>query len=871
MRSRCLTFAAALLVHGALFLPACAQQPDEAVRTAETDTRAGHYEDARAQYRALLDTTTTFANAYATTFLKTGEYDEGLQALDALLEGNTKDPYLLGAKGRLLMAVGRYKEAEETFVAALTQKRDHWPAVVELAALLELTGRQREGLRLYAAVYRQYQEGLFQTAENLGLAGRAAAQLGEFREANNAFRTAYRVDDKHLENLRHWAALFQEKYNTADAQRTYEEALKLNPNDADLHVGYAATFGSFARQEELAQKALTLNPNHVEAMRMLASLRILDGQYEAAAEFAEKALAINPSSVRAMAHLASAHHLRGDQAAFEEVEQQALAVNPRAGEFYLLMAEDADHRFRYADAEMFARKAVGVEGNNWQAYAVLGTSLMRTGKMQEARRYLDATFDRDPFNLFVGNTLTMLDEYENFARYESEHFSLRLHRDEADVLGPAFLELAEAAYADMNARYGYTPQGKITIEAYNDHDDFAVRVAGLPHVGLLGVCFGDIVAMDTPSAQAGRPYNWARTRWHELGHTMAIGVSEHRVPRWFTEGLSVYQERRARPEWGREMDLELYTAFDQGQLLPLKQIDKGFTRPTYPGQIMISYYHASKVITFIVDQFGFEAIPGILRALGEGQPIEQAIEGTLGQPIDALDRAFRADLLEKRARLAAVLTDLPNVLGEEEENGDSVLDQLTGRSQNPFFARLQEGHENLIAQRYDAAAEKFREALDLFPDFVKEGSPYHGLAAVYRATADTARLIDTLEDFLEIAEHGAPEMRELAALYQKADNTAQAIRFFERSLDVDPYDLPTHDALAELYTDLDRHGQAVRARRAILGLNPVDRAEAYFKLAESLYANRQIDDAKRAVLQSLELAPGFRDAQRLLLKCVDGA
>jgi tetratricopeptide (TPR) repeat protein len=75
--------------------------------------------------------------------------------------------------------------------------------------------------------------------------------------------------------------------------------------------------------------------------------------------------------------------------------------------------------------------------------------------------------------------------------------------------------------------------------------------------------------------------------------------------------------------------------------------------------------------------------------------------------------------------------------------------------------------------------------------------------------------------------------------------------------------------LASLYADRQQFEEAVRARRAILGLNPVDRAQAYYLYAQSLKEDDRQDEAKRAVLQALELAPGFREAQQLLLQVIE--
>jgi len=123
--------------------------------------------------------------------------------------------------------------------------------------------------------------------------------------------------------------------------------------------------------------------------------------------------------------------------------------------------------------------------------------------------------------------------------------------------------------------------------------------------------------------------------------------------------------------------------------------------------------------------------------------------------------------------------------------------------------------------------------------------------------------------FLERSEHGAEEARELGQLYESAGNLELATEYLERSLQNEPYDASIHELLAILHTRQGKHEDAVRARRAVVALNPVDKAKAYLDLAQSLYENKDIAEAKRATLQSLELAPGFRDAQKLLLKTID--
>lgn len=872
MRNR---FLIAVLVVGILgsypFSTGCAQSPDEAVRQAEEALRTGDYETARRRYRTFFDasgrTRTDLAPSYFEAFLATGAYAEGLAETAVWLEQAPGDPHLLLARGRLLRAAGRYAEAEAAFTQALERQPDAWPAMLELADLLRATGRAGPAERLYLTIYRAYQSGRFRTAGTLRIGGRAAAALEQFRAANDAFRMAVQVDPRDAGTLYDWAELFRLKYNDADARRTYEDALAVNPRHADVYVGLARAGSGFGSREELARKALAVNPNHVGALGVLAALRILDGLYDEAQAFVDRALAVDAHAEEALAHQAAIHHLRGDTEAFAAVERRALEANPHAGGFYLTLVEDLVHRFRYPDAVTFAQKAVSVDPANWNAYAVLGTALLRLGRTGEARRYLEAAFERDPYNLFAGNTLTLLDAYEDFALLESPHFRLLLHNDERDVLGPAMLAEAEAAYEALAARYPYRPAGKILIEAYNDADDFAVRVAGVPHLGLLGVSFGDVVALNTPRAQPTGEYNWARTLWHELAHTFAIGTSRNHVPRWFTEGLSVYEEQRARPEWGREMELVFFSAFDRDLLLPLDQIDRGFSRPQFPGQILLSYYHAGQLIGFVVERHGFEAVTAILTALGQGQDGAAAFRQATGEDLASIDQAFRADVRERRARFAAALQGLPDLLADETAAPVRTAD--AGRTSSPFFRKLEEGREHLAAGRYDRAEEAFRTALSIYPNYTGDGNAYEGLAAVYRARGQQDRLRETWTAYLEIAEHGAAAARELAALHAEAGDAEQAIRYYRRALEVEPYDADTRMRLADLYESAGRYAAAVDERRALLTLDPVDRAGAYYRLARSLYHAHRLPEARRAVLQSLELAPGFREAQKLLLLCVD--
>jgi tetratricopeptide (TPR) repeat protein len=860
--------AAAILAALVTASTGCAQSPDSLRERGEALLKSGQYEDARVLFRRLLDAAPAddAALGLASAYAHTGDYEEGLEAVDELIAGTPDAPRLIQARGRLLVLLGRFDEAEEAFRNALNVKTDLWTCGIDLADLFARTGRDREAQSIYSRVFQEFQRGTFRTVETLTAGGRAAAEVGRFRDANEAYRTAYRLDGENVENLYAWAELFREKYNDADAQRTYQDALTVNARHAPSLVGLAHTARDFERKEELAQEALRVNPSSTSALSLLAGLRVLDGLYDEAEQLAEEALSVNPSSIYALGQLASVYHLRADTTGFAGVESRALEVDPLAGDFYLALAENASLRFRYVDAASFAERAVQTDRSDQQARAELGTALLRLGREADARRHLQAAFDADPYNLFASNMLTLLDEYEHFSMLESAHFRLWIHEEERDVLGPAMLEMAEASYDSLRQRYPYDPADKIRIEAYGDPDDFAVRIAGVPHRGLLGVSFGDVLAVNTPRAQTGSSYNWARTLWHEIAHTMAMGVSENHVPRWFTEGLSIYEEKRAQPHWAREMDLGFFSALDRDLLLPLEEIDRGFTRPSFPGQIQLSYYHAGLVVEHIVDTFGFDAIVHILEELRTGRSDDAAVAAATGLQMAQLDAQFRAAMDQRVRQMREALEGLPDVLENEEAD---VTTESMDAAGGPLFERLRAGAEHLRNDRLDDAEAAFEQSLSIYQDYAGPGNAYEGLASVYRERNDTEALVDILERYLLIAEHETDAALELAAVYEEGGRPRPAAELLERSLHVIPYDVDLRSRLADLYERMNSPASAVLHRRAILGLDPPNRAVAQFDLARVLQASGRQAEARRAVLQSLELAPDFRDAQKLLLEIVE--
>src|SRR5207302_7622250 len=335
-------------------------------------------------------------------------------------------------------------------------------------------------------------------------------------------------------------------------------------------------------------------------------------------------------------------YVEDKQADYEAEVAKALTISPAFGDVYRVAGELAAHNYRFDEAVVLTRRALVVRPQDSRALADLGIHLLRTGDEPGARTALDASFKIDPYDVVTYNLLEMMDKLETFATIRDGDLVLRLQKDEAPVLQDYALALAHQALTTLAARYEFTPRGPILIEIFPKHDDFAVRNVGLPGmIGALGACFGRVVTMDSPRVPTPTKFHWEATLWHELAHVITIQMSNQRVPRWLTEGISVYEEKRARPEWARPMDVEFAALLEHGEALKLRDLNAAFTDPR---KISVAYYQASLLVEHLVTTFGDAGLRKLVRSFADGIDTEAALKTTLNTNFDQLQAGFDQSL-----------------------------------------------------------------------------------------------------------------------------------------------------------------------------------------------------------------------------------
>ena len=798
-----------------------------------------------------------------------GKYQE---AEDAARRATTsaKGKELWNTLGEVLYERGKISDAESAFKRAVSEHAsDSLTAAVNLAVLHYSRGQVDDAMKEFDRFIDLYNSNSSRlTPAEIRAVAVACRYLGIndpqlFKDALTAYDRAIAAATDDLEPQVELGELFLEKNNSGDAQKTFAEVLSVNESHPRALLGEARRrdFDNQPGADSLLDRALKVNPNFVDGRVFKAQLALDLEEYAAARREIDRALAVNPSSQEALSVLAAIQRLSGDNAGYDATVKRALAINPRDAELYNTVAELTARVRQYRDAAELAKQGVALDAKSWRAWKTLGLNQLRLGQIAEGKKSLETAFKGDPYDVWTKNTLDLLDTYKNYDETKSDHFLFMIERSESDLLGTYMKELGERAWTTFSARYGYTPPPPIRIEVYRSHADFSVRTVGLAGLGALGVSFGTTLAFDSPAARDAGPFNWGSTVWHELAHTFTLGSTNHRIPRWLSEGLSVYEEHKAEPGWGFGPTPGFLIAFKQGKLVPVSRMNDGFMHPTYPEQVQYSYYQASLVCELIAKDHGEDALRKMLEGYKSGLSTEQVFERVLKTDIKTFDKKFDAYMRERFAKPLAALK--PQLGAMQVAGGDAIARAASDPSD--FILQLNAGRMLFDGGRFDEAVAPLERAKALFPEYAGDGNPYWYLSQIAKRKGDTRRAAQELTSLVNMNEVDQKAHLELADLLDAQGDKAGAAKILERSMYINPYDRAQHERLAEMYRGLKDFSKAVRERKAVVALTPVDRPAALYKLAQAQHEAGDDASARISVLRSLEDAPNYAEAQMLLL------
>ncbi|MDA1076169.1 MAG: tetratricopeptide repeat protein, partial [Proteobacteria bacterium] len=633
-------------------------------------------------------------------------------------------------------------------------------------------------------------------------------RTGDRKTANRAFQRALEAHPDDARLRARWGLFFVSIHQPKDAEKLFHEALEIDADQVDALLGLAGLLtGRFdSKAQELIQRVLAAHPDHPGANALIARTHLQSGNSAAASEILTPLLDADlelAARLEILALLAAADHLTGNLSADGSSERstQALSLNPHYGDAFAIPAYYYVITRRYAEAVALLERATLTQPDHWVAHADLGTNLLRLNRFDEARDHLTQAYNGDPYNAEVVNTLRLLDSLaEGFDEIVSDDLILRVHKEEAAVLAPYVHQFVADAAVGMAQRYSYKLLRPVVVELYQHHDDFAVRTAGLPGIGILGAAFGDVVVMDGPSAKPADEFDWSSALWHELAHVYTLNATSNLVSRWFSEGVSVYEERRHGPSRNSSVPLHFLEAINEERLLPVAELDEGFIRPRYPNQIAVSYVQAGLLCVYIAENFP-DGLTGMLAAYANGASTEDAILQGLKVTPRELDKAFNTYLGEAYGSVT--------------------------RNLNEFKDVMEKAGLALKKSQFEEAIANATVAIEMYPAYVGTDSPYLVASRAYAEHGPTHKAIDALQNYWQAGGRQPDALHQLAEFLHESGSFRVAAQVQEDLVRTVPLVAEHHQVLADWLSDLDQHERALVEYRAVAALGSHDKAATH--------------------------------------------
>ena len=560
-------------------------------------------------------------------------------------------PDVLIAWGEYLLLRGRATEAHSAFHKATRSGRRPWSAWTNLGRARLRLG-DTEGARMaFEYVVDDYNRAPRQTYESLLAAAEAASHTNDKRGALRLLsRAANMPNVVPIEAFIASGHLFYSTYQVGDAIEDFKRALKLNPRSADALAGLAQCHVHDRRYRlaaTLARKAITTNEFCLPSYLLQARMKLIENDPAGAQEFIDKVAKVDANHPKLLAIRACERFIANDLNGMEQVLQKRHSVAPNDGSLLLEVGGLATMQRRNKEAERFLRRGLKRDPRSAQLYKGLGELLLRDGRGTEARQMLERAHRIDKHMVTVVNYLKVLEYMAQEYVVSLPKKDVLVHTELRDSFWqPKLLTEVKQLVTRYRKSYGYYHDKPLIVEIFPEQKWLAARSIGLPFIPALGVCFGRVVCVDSPLVKS-KPFHWRAVLAHELSHSYTLGVTEGRIPRWFTEGLAQLDERAERP-LEQVRSFKLYA--DLRELPPMDNFDKPFLRPRSPFDISSAYFQAYLATRWLHQRYGDNGIQKMLRALAEKRVEPAKVLFALGDG-DELKNKLSTFLYEYAAKL----------------------------------------------------------------------------------------------------------------------------------------------------------------------------------------------------------------------------
>ena len=649
------------------------------------------------------------------------------------------------------------------------------------------------------------------------------------------------------------------KQDAALAAEQFRKAIDIDESRPDAYLGLARAIGSGPEFVAAVDAALEQNPRLTAAWRLQIAGLIDREDYAGAEELIDRVLAINKRHPLAWADRAVVAHLNADRDGERKALKAALSSWDRNPEVPYEIGRKLARRYRFAEAATYQAMALEFDPDNRPALLEQAQNQLRLTNEEAGWTLAKRVADADPYDVVAYNLTVLREEIADYTVLTAGRFRIRMEPREADLYGHRVVRLLEAAETDLAARYEVELPAVVSVDLFAKQRDFAIRTFGLPGgEGYLGVCFGPVVTMTSPAANRNKSASWESVLLHEFVHVVTLTKSVNRMPRWFSEGISVFEEQRADSRWGQSMTPQFAQLLTES-ITPLSELSGAFLAES-KRPIQLAYYESSLAIEYLVRTYGFAVLPAMLDDLGRGLSMADTLQRHAA-PAAELDSGYAAFVREQVAAYAPQVDFSPGLPPDADQ---SIVDAYLLEHPESYDALLQRAALQEVDGDQTARLQTLTELAALF---APSPPPPGLLAAIADTQSDLGRDADrlaTLRRWTAIDATPLVAFRDLLVDAVARGSRDEAVSSAAAILAINPNLRQPYEVLAEAAIAEDRPDDAVASLQSLVTLGPADPAGLHLQIAILCHEVGRMADARRHTLLALEAAPRYRAAYDLL-------
>lgn len=849
------------LVAGTIFLHASREaSSQEGLRSLRSMVVQGKYEKSLQEADKLLENqpANDRASALKARVLRlTGKYEKGRKLLESVVERENFNGsnHVRLELARIYLIEGKYNRSldqiQRVFSSAPNSMRARWLRVQVFREIGKYDSLENELQYFWKKRKRRNLNAreLYYLARGLWMYARWMGEENGFRLVTaKVLPAALKKRERFPEARTFWAYCFRSKNQFNDAYEELKKVRSYNSNHPFTLTELAQIFreeGRKKRAKTLIKKAVKVNSHYLPLLRVQARRALVWRDYKTARKVIDRALSVNEDAPLFLSYRAAFYYLRDHFDQYKEVKKKVLSVNSRYGNLFFIVGDLLSQRYRFQEAQKLFHKARNRNPRLNKTLREQGINYLRLGEGQKGTDLLERYYQRNSFDEKAVNKLNLFDDLlgDTFRTVSFPGYRLRMRRGEIDVARPIVRNLLERVDRTMQKRYDLSREDTILLELYQKHDRFSVRTLGMTGFLAHGVCFGNVTAALSPRARKEmEPFNWGSIVWHEMAHAYALRLSNHRVPRWFTEGLSTYEEKFGRQEWGRELERKIYYAWKKGALPSIQELVEGNKK-----SVLSLYLYGSIIMEYLDQTYGFDRIVEMLRLYGEGKETGEIFEAVIDRSISEFQKEFRKYFRNRfeSYRFRGYSTGKPGKKKvrkqrDQDSEKDGNDDRMLIRKAKKLLEAEKFQHAKSIAERLKKS-EKYRgPAQMLLGDIAYKQRLWSSAVPRYRKAIE-----EGVNDYRTFVRAGwsneqIEDLNTASSMYEKA---------------IEAFDRPKYSArnpyirLHSVYREMGKKSKAIARLKTFTDYGHIE-VEPHMKLAEH-YLRKENWDQFMDTLQSL--------------------